>query len=178
MRENFMRERASLVAVIVVAIALVLSGCDSMTPDPEPTASSLDGTWFFDGFTAAIAGEDVTVTVGDGSTPVSMDPPYSAVTRIVVKGVLAVDGMAYKLTLSEEADAITVMPEAAGPSVAQGLQGLIQTAQAGTVTITVDEDADPNTITVGGSFIVALASALGEPVTQVVGCKGAPCAAS
>ena len=61
------------------------------------------------------------------------------------------------------------------------LEGVItaQTAQAGAVTITVDPDADPNTITVGGSFIVALASALGSPVTddQVVGCKGAPCVA-
>ena len=53
-----------------------------------------------------------------------------------------------------------------------------QTAQAGTVMITVDADADPNTITVKGSFIVALASALGSAVTEVVGCKGVPCVAS
>ena len=53
---------------------------------------------------------DVTVTVGDGMMPLSMDPTsaYAAVTQIVVKGVLAVDGMDYKLTLSEEDDAITV----------------------------------------------------------------------
>ena len=178
MRENFMRERASLVAVIVVAIALVIGACESTTP--TPAAPSLDGTWVFSGFAATIVGEDVTVTVGDGTMALSMDPtsPYAQLTQIVVKGVLAVDGMAYKLTLSEAADAITVMPEAAGPLVVPGLQGLIQTAQAGTVMITVDEDADPNTITVTGSFIVALASALGSPVTQVVGCKGAPCVAS
>ena len=173
-----MRDRASLVAAIVVAIALVLSGCGGMTPDPIPAAPSLDGTWFFAGFAATIVGESVTVTVGDGTMPLSMDPPYSQVTQIVVKGVLAVDGMAYKLTLSEDADAITVMPEVAGPLVVPALKGLIQTAQAGTVMITVDADADPNTITVKGSFIVTLASALGSPATEVVGCKGAPCVAS
>ena len=120
------------------------------------------------------------MTVGDGTMQLSMDPtsPYAAVTQIVVKGVLAVDGMAYKLTLSDEADAITVMPPAAGPIVAPTLKGVIEAAQLGTVMITVDEDADPNTIKVAGSFIVALASALGSPVTEVVGCKGAPCATS
>ena len=172
-----MRKKTSLAAATVVAIALVLSACESTT---TPAAPSLDGTWVFTGFAATIAGESVTVRVGDGTMPLSMDPmsPYAAVTQIVVKGVLAVDGMAYKLTLSEAADAITVMPEAAGPLVAPGLRILIQTAQAGTVMITVDADADPNTITVKGSFIVALASALGSAVTEVVGCKGAPCAAS
>ncbi len=110
-----MRERASLVAAIVV----VLSGCDSMKPDPMPMAPSLDGTWYFAGFAATIAGESVTVTVGDGTT-----------------------------------------------------------SMAGAVMITVDADADPNTITVAGSFIVALSSAFApQPVTQVVGCKGTPCMA-
>ena len=185
MRENFMRERASLVAAIVVAIALVLSGCDSMTSDPEPMTPSLDGTWVFTGFEATIAGESVTVTVGDGMNALSPDPTstYAAVARIVVKGVLAVDGMGYKLTLSEEADAITVTAVPGAPpgteaQVAIGVRELItavQMAQAGAVTITVDADADPNTMTVEGSFIVTLASALGQPVTQVVGCKGAPC---
>lgn len=140
-----------------------------------PTAPSLDGTWVFTGFVAMIAGESVTVTVGDGMTSIAPgDPTYGGLTQIVAKGTLTVDGMAYKLTLSEEADAITVMPEAAGPLVVPGLQGLIQTAQTGPVMITVDADADPNTITVTGSFIVALASALGQPVTEVMGCK-APC---
>ena len=170
-----MRKKTSLAAATVVAIALVLSACESTT---TPAAPSLDGTWVFTGFAATIDGEDVTVRVGDGTMALSMDPPYSQVTQIVVKGVLAVDGMAYKLTLSEAADAITVMPEAAGPLVAPGLRILIQTAQAGTVMITVDADADPNTITVKGSFIVALASALGSAVTEVVGCKGVPCVAS
>lgn len=173
-----MRERTPLVAATAMAIALVIGACESTTP--TPAAPSLDGTWYFSGFVAAIAGDDVTVTVGDGTMQLSMDPtsPYAAVTQIVVKGVLAVDGMAYKLTLSDEADAITVMPPAAGPIVAPTLKGVIEAAQLGTVMITVDEDADPNTIKVAGSFIVALASALGSPVTEVVGCKGAPCATS
>ena len=180
---------ASMFAVTVVAVALVLSGCDSMTPDPAPTAPSLDGTWYFTGFAATIAGESVTVTFGDGMTPLSPDATsaYAAVIQIVVKGVLAVDGTAYKLTLSEEADAIKVTAVPGAPpgtdvQTATVLKGVIttaQTAQAGAVTITVDADADPNTITVAGSFIVTLASALApQPVTQVVGCKGAPCVAS
>ena len=171
------------------AVALVLGACKSTTPDPTPTAPSLDGTWYFDGFAATIAGANVTVTVGDGTMPLSMDQTsrYAAVTRIVVKGVLAADGMAYKLTLSEEADAITVTAVQGAPpgtdaqaaTIVRSVIMTAQTAQAGSVTITVNEDADPDTITVAGSFIVALASALApQPVTQVVGCKGAPCMAS
>ena len=49
-----MRERAALAAATVVAIALVLSACDSK-PDPTPAAPSLDGTWVFTGFAATIA---------------------------------------------------------------------------------------------------------------------------
>ena len=46
-------------------------------------------------------------------------------------------------------------------------------AQDGDVTITVDEDADPNTITVMGSFLDKL---LGVPAEAgLTGCKGAPC---
>ena len=180
-----MREKTSLAAAAVVAIALVLSACESTTP--TPAAPSLDGTWVFTGFAATIAGESVEVRVGDGSMALSMDQtsPYALVTEIVVKGVLAPDGMAYKLTLSEEADAIKVTAVPGAPpgtdvQTATLLKGVIvaaQTEQAGAVTITVDEDADPKTITVAGSFIVTLASALGSPVTQVVGCK-APCVPS
>lgn len=181
-----MRERTPLVAAMAMAIALVIGACESTTP--TPAAPSLDGTWVFAGFTATIAGEDVTVTVGDGTMPLSTDPTshYALVTQIVVKGVLAPDGMAYKLTLSEEADAITVTavqgaPPGTDAQAAAIVSGLIMTAQAaqtGPVMITVDTDADPDTLTVAGSFIVALASALGSPVTEVVGCKGAPCVAS
>jgi hypothetical protein len=86
------------------------------------------------------------------------------------------EGTAYKLTLSEEADAITVMPEAAG-AVAVPLKGAIETAQAGEVMITVDEDVDPNTITVMGSFLDTLWELLelGVPEAGLTGCKGAPC---
>ena len=43
--------------------------------------------------------------------------------------------------------------------------------------ITVDEDADPDTITVTGSFLDALLGAFGMQVPEggLVGCKGAPC---
>ena len=175
-----MRKTTSLAAATVVAIALVLSACESTTS--TPAAPSFNGTWVFTGFAATIDGEDVTVTVGDGTMPLSMDPTsvLAAVTQIVVKGVLAMDGT--KLTLSEETDAITVtavpgVPPGTDAQAAIFIKEVItaaQTAQAGAVTITVNAEADPNTITVGGSFIVALASALGQPVSQVVGCK-APC---
>ena len=43
--------------------------------------------------------------------------------------------------------------------------------------ITVDEDADPDTMTVMGSFLDTLLGAPGMQVPEggLVGCKGAPC---
>ena len=142
---------------------------------------SLDGTWVFAVFSAMIDGTAVTVMVGDGMSGLSTDPasPYAAVTQIVVKGTLGVEGTAYKLTLSEEDDPITVTPDAAQATVVPVLKGVIETAQAGDVMITVDEDADPDTITVTGSFLDALLGAFDMQVPEggLVGCKGAACMA-
>ena len=43
------------------------------------------------------------------------------------------------------------------------------------VMITVDEDADPNTMTVTGSFLDALLGACQVPERGLTACKGAPC---
>ena len=175
-------KKISLFVVTAAAVALVLSGCSrgpamADTPDEQPTMPSLDGTWYFDGFAATIAVPAVEVTVGTGTMPLSPDPasPYSMVTQIVVKGTLAVEGTAYKLTLSEEADAITTTPPAAAAAAAVLLRPAIETAQDEDVTITVDEDAD--TMTVMGSFLDTLVGAFGMVVPEggLVGCKGAPC---
>ena len=118
-----------------------------------------------------IDGTAVTVTVGDGMSPLpTTDPTYAAVTQIVAKGNLAPEGTAYKLTLAEgDEAAITVtlsdaVPEAQRP-VAQiaakaAIRTLIMAAQDGDVTITVDEAADPDTMTVMGSFLDTLVGCL------------------
>jgi hypothetical protein len=155
--------------------------------DDDMEMPSLDGTWEFAGFTAMIEGTAVTVTVGDGTMPLpTTDPTYAVVTQIVAKGNLAVEGTAYKLTLAEGDEAITVtlsdaVPEAQRP-VAQivakeAIRTLIMEAQDGDVMITVDEDADPDTITVMGSFLDKLWEVLELEVPEagLTGCKDAPC---
>jgi hypothetical protein len=172
-------KKISLFVVTAAAVALVLSGC-SRGPgtDDMEMMPSLDGTWVFDGFQAIIDGTAVEVTVGNGVDPLpTANPAYAVVTQIVAKGNLAPEGTAYKLTLSEEADAITVTPAAAGATVVPVLKGLIMTAESEDVMITVDEDVDPNTITVMGSFLDTLWELLelGVPEAGLTGCKGAPC---
>ena len=182
-----MTKKISFFVVTIAAVTLVLSGCSrGLAPDMDDDMEmpSLDGTWVFAGFSAMIDGAAVTVTVGDGMSGLSTDPasPYAAVTQIVVKGTLGVEGTAYKLTLSEEDDAITVMVTDAAPTgadlvAAAAIQTLIMPAPDGDVMITVDEDADPDTITVTGSFLDTLLDAFGMQVPEggLVGCKGAPC---
>ena len=184
-----MKQRISLFVVAGAVAALVLSGCgggpgtDTM-PD-DAAMPSLDGTWMFPGFVAMIAGADVTVTVGDGTMPLGTDAPYSLVTQVVAKGTLAAGATgSYMLTLAAGADAIsvTLMPGAtqvnpAAESIAIGaIKGVIEGAQSGEVMITVAND----TMTVTGSFLDALAAAIGGtvPETGLVGCKDAACPAS
>ena len=170
-----MTKRVSLFVAAAAVAALVLSGCGGGpgTSDDMADDMSLDGTWYFHGFVAMIEGTAVTVTVGDGTMPLSSDPPYSAVTQVIVKGTLTQEGTAHKLMLAEGSDAITVMPAAVSATVVPILTGVITTAQSGTVMITVADD----TMTIKGSFLDTLAAALGTtvPETGLVGCKDAPC---
>ena len=179
-----MTKKFSFFVVTVAAVTLVLSGC-GRGPAPDMDDTGLDGTWVFAGFTAMIEGTAVKVTVGDGMTSLpTTNPAYAVVTQIVAKGNLAPEGTAYKLTLAEGEDALTVTVTEAAPPGADvaaeaAIETLIMQAQDGDVMITVDEDVDPNTITVMGSFLNALLGAFDMLVPEggLVGCKGAPCMA-
>ena len=188
-----MTKKISYYVVTAAAVALVLSGCGrGLAPDMDDMdmAPSLDGEWHFAShrFVAMIDGMSVMVTVGDGMTPlVTTNPTYAVVTQIVAKGNLALEGTAYKLTLAEGDDAIEIMlssalPPGIDPAIATvvaktTVRTLIEDAQNGDVMITVDEDADPATMTVMGSFLDSLLNELGMQVPEggLVGCKGAPC---
>lgn len=181
-----MRNRVVLLVVTVAAIGLVLTGCGGgpgtkPPPDDEPMAPSIDGTWEFTGFSAMIAVPDVTVTVGDGTMPLSMDQEsnLSRVTQIVAKGTLTMSGTTYKLALAEGDDAIEVklvpdVPPVFGAVAKTFIKGLIESAQGGDVAITVSDDM--MMITVKGSFLDTVARALDMPVPEegLEGCK-APC---
>jgi hypothetical protein len=183
-----MTKKISFFVVTVAAVTLVLSGCGkgpAPDMDDDMEMPSLDGTWVFAGFSAMIDGTAVTVTVGDGTMSLpTANPAFAAVTQIVAKGNLALEGTAYKLTLSEEADAIIVMlfPGVAemhptAEAVAIGaIKTLIEPAQAGEVDIKVEDDV----MTVKGSFLDMLVGALGMQVPEagLMGCKDDPCAAS
>ena len=180
-----MRNRLALLVVTAAAIGLVLAGCGGgpgTKPPDEPMPPSIDGTWYFTGFSAKIAVPDVTVTIGDGTAPLSMDPTshLAAVTKIVAKGTLTMDGTTYKLALAEGMDAIDVTPAQGVPAATKPLatgyiKTLIERAQGGNVNITVSEDM--MMITVKGSFLDILAQALGMPVPEegLKGCKDALC---
>ena len=179
-----MRNRLALLVVTAAAIGLVLAGCGSgPATTPPPDEPSIDGTWYFTGFSAKIAVPDVTVTIGDGMTPLSADPnsQLGLLTKIVAKGTLTMDGTTYKLALAEGMDAIDVtlapgVPPATKPGATGVIKTLIEGAQGGNVNITVSEDM--MMITVKGSFLDNLAQALGMPVPPegLKGCKDALCA--
>ena len=74
---------------------------------------------------------DVTVTIGDGMSPLSDDPQFALLTRIVAKGTLTLEGTTYKLALAEGDDAISVtlapgVPDAAKIPAEEGIRTLIQ----------------------------------------------------
>ena len=177
-----MTKKISFFVVTVAAVTLVLSGCGNGPGMDDMEMPSLDGTWEFTGFSAMIDGTAVTVTVGDGTRPLpTTNPAYAVVTQIVAKGNLAPEGTAYKLTLSEEADAIIVMllpgvaeAEPTAEAFAIGaIKTLIEGAQDGEVDIKVEDDV----MTVKGSFLDKLWEllGLGVPEAGLTGCKGVPC---
>ena len=178
-----MRNRVALFVVTAAAIGLVLAGCGGgpgTKPPDEPMPPSIDGTWYFDGFSAKITVPDVTVTIGNGMMPLGQEQPLASVVQITAKGTLTMDGTTYKLALAEGADAIEVtlaqgVPAATKPVATGYIKTLIGGAQGGDVNITVSEDMMK--ITVKGSFLDTLAQTLGMPVPPagLEGCKDAPC---
>ena len=127
-------------------------------------------------------GNDVwTVTVGkrrvgNGVLPISLEGDYAAVTQVVVKGTLAEDAEenTFMLTLADAADAVVVsVHESVQPPAfraqsavvaAAAVKTLITAAQDGVVMIALDSAADPDTITVTGSFIDALLTEIELPI--------------
>ena len=133
----------------------------------------LDGSWSFAPYPveAEIEGTSVTVTVGTGMAPISMHEDLAAVTKVVVMGTLTEDAEENTFTLMlAEGDAIMVtlaptVPPAfasAATKVAAGaVKTMVEAAQGKAVMITLNSDADPDTLVVQGSFIDALLMAAG-----------------
>ena len=175
-----MIKKISMLAVLAAAIALVLAGC--VKAPASPVAGSLTGTWKFQdlpvgamiGPTADDGSAPVTVTVGDGTLPISKDPRFAKITKVVVMCTLTEDAeeMTFSLTLAG-ADPISVMlvptisPDSLGAEETvhkAAVRTVIEAAQGGTVTIALDTSG-VDTMTVSGSFIDTLIQqATGAPM--------------
>ena len=171
-----MIKKISMLAVMAAAIALVLTGCVKAPVSGLLDTKGLDGSWDFDPHPveAEIDGTSVTVTVGTGMASISpMNEDLAAVTQVVVMGTLTEDAEKNTFTLMlAEGDSIMVMLaptvppafEGAATKVAVGaVKAMVEAAQGETVMITLNSDADPDTMVVQGSFIEALLMAAGAP---------------
>ncbi len=166
-----MIKKISMLAVAAAAVSLALTGC--VKAPATPVSPNLTGTWDFNPrpVIAMIDGSSVTVTVGDGTFPLGADE-LAAVYQIDVTGTLTEDAEEMTFTLMLAGDdpigvtlAPTVPPDIRPlmATAAQGvIQGIIEAAQGGTVMIDLNTDADPDIMTVSGSFISALLGAAGE----------------
>ena len=168
-----MFKKISLLAVTAAAVALALTSCVKAPVSGLLDTKGLDGSWSFAPrpVMAVIDGTSVTVTVGDGTMALGQGNELASVTKIVVTSTLTEDAeeMTFTLMLAGD-DPIMVtlagVPPALEPAVstaAKGvIKGMIKAAQDGTVMIDLDSDADPDVMTVSGSFIGALLAAAGE----------------
>lgn len=171
-----MIKKISMLAVTAAAFAVVLTGC--VKAPATPVTPSLQGTWQFQMLPvqATIAGQSVTVTVGDGMMTISSvdDPKFGKITQVVVMGTLTEDAeeMTFSLMLAGD-DAIAVTLLAAIPPAhlaaetivaQQAIEAVITAAQGGTVMIDLDTSTMPDTMTVTGSFIDELLTAAGAMV--------------
>lgn len=164
-----------MLAVTAAAVSLAMTGC--VKAPAVPVSGNLVGHWSFAGLlvpTTATIDESnaVTVTVGTGMSPISTKAEFAEITMVVVKGSLAEDAeqMTFTLTLAEGDDAVVASVSAAlqppefraltAKSIAATIATLIGEAQDGTVMIDLDTVADPDTMTVTGSFIDALFAAI------------------
>ena len=171
-----MIKKISMLAVTAAAFAVVLAGC--VKAPATPVTPSLQGTWQFQMLPvqATIAGESVTVIVGDGMMPISADPKFAKITQVVVMGTLTEDAeeMTFSLMLAgDDAIAVTLLANippahlAAETIVAQqAIEAVITAAQGGTVMIDLDTSVMPDTMTVTGSFIDALLTAAGAMLPE------------
>lgn len=180
-----MFKKISLLAVTAAAVALALTSCVKAPVSGLLDTKGLDGSWRFGPsltlpahLEAEIQGDSVTVTVGNGMMPLGEQPGLSDVTQAVVKGTLAEDAeeMTFTLTLASGADAINVMlRDGIAPDVqlqvrtfaVGAIKGMIESAHGETVMITLNSDADPDTLVVQGSFIDSLLMAAGLPASPM-----------
>ena len=171
-----MFKKISLLAVTAAAVALALTSCVKAPVSGLLDTKGLDGSWKFDKFDtypveADIKGTSVKVKVTVGKTP---HEDLAAVTMVVVMGTLTEDAVEKTFTLMlAEGDSIMVTPASTVPPdftsattkvAVAAVKRTVEAAQNGTVMITLDSDADPDTLVVRGSFIDALLTASGlEP---------------
>jgi len=174
-----MIKKISMLAVAAAAVSLALTGCVKAPVTGLLDTKGLDGSWSFapHPVEAEIEGTSVTVTVGTGMAPISMHEDLAAVTKVVVMGTLTEDAEENTFTLMlAEGDSIMVtlaptVPPAfasAATKVAAGaVKTMVEAAQGETVMITLNSDADPDTLVVQGSFIEALLMAAGADASPM-----------
>ncbi len=185
-----MTPRGALLAITAVAIALVMSGCDDMTvTDDVSTALPHHGTWYFDD---PVPGDGVpvppdarlvltetefTLAMGDGiETFTLFDVPN--VTKFEVTGTYMVgaDLSASFALLDPPTSAVTVEPDSAQRAIAEEVVAAAAALQADSTAMFMVDPANPDRVTISGSFLPGLLSLPG--VMEVTACKGAPCASS
>ena len=177
-----MTKKISFFVVTVAAVTLVLSGCGKGPgmdmPDEQSMAPAYVGEWHFTGAVVELEAAAFTVTVDGGGMPLGMEPPFSLITKVVVKGAIAAEDGAFMFTVGEDAESVQLtfaapVPEADKPAATAVATGALKAADDASVMIEIDAEADPVTMTVTGSFITTL---LGMPPgTALTACKGAPC---
>ena len=172
-----MIKKISMLAVAAAAVSLALTGC--VKAPATPVSPNLVGTWDFmpTPVVAVIeksegASRKVMVTVDTTQGPIA-DPNLAAVTQVVVSGTLTENAEEMTFTLTSDAVMVDVSPTVAPQyrsvvkTVAeQAIATMIDTAikaTGGAVMIDLNVDANPDTLTVQGSFIEALLNALGVP---------------
>ena len=168
-----MIKKISLLAVTAAAIALALTSC--VKAPATPVTPSLTGTWSFAPLpvVAMIDGSAVTVTVGNGQVAISQDPNLDDITQVVVSVTLTenAEEMTFTLQLAgDDAIMVSLVPTvlaADAPvvaAIATGvIEGMIKEAQNGVVMIALDTTG-VDTMTVTGSFVDALLTAIEVPV--------------
>lgn len=171
-----MIKKISMLAVLAAAFAVVLAGC--VKAPASPITGSLEGTWSFEPFpvSATITGNAVmvTATIVPGTTDPT-DTRFASVTQLVVNATLTEDAEeeTFTLTLVDGDTAVIPMltpglsPQAHADRlviVSTAIRTMIEGIQDKTFMIKLDTSGEPDTMTLTGSFIVALLTELGAMV--------------
>lgn len=192
-----MRKRVSLLAVTVVVIALVLSGCgngpgtdDMMDGDDMPATLPHHGTWYFADPDPAdmiplppdarlvLDAETFKLAIGDKMGTAFTLFMTPGVTRFEVSGTYTIgaDGSASFNLPMDVASAVIIEPAALALQITPNVLAAVQAIPADDTVMVVIDPANPTTVTISGAFLPGLLNLPG--VTAVTACKGAPCASS